>query len=99
MNKVLEIVQFRVDPKHEREYVAGHPAAIRAISEAYPGLIRTTLARFPDGRFADVALWESLADAERAANGCVHVPEFQRLEGFVTETISLEHAEVVDPDD
>jgi hypothetical protein len=98
MSQVLEMVQFRLDPAHEREYVAGHPAAMEAIAAAFPGLIRVNLVRFPDGRYADVALWESRADAERAAQGCVGIPEFKRLGAFVTETISLELTEVVGSD-
>ena len=99
MAKVIEIVQFRVDPAREREYLAGHAHAIEAIAQAFPGLIRVNLVRYPDGRFADVALWESRADAERAAAGCVHVPEFKRLESLVTATLSMEYAEVVESDD
>jgi len=99
MSKVLEIVQFRVDPAREREYLAGHSQAMDAIAQAFPGLIRVNLVRYPDGRFADVALWESRADAERAAQGCVHVPEFTRIESYVTETLSMEFVEVIDPDE
>jgi len=40
MAQALEIVQFRVRPEREREYVAGHAGAIQAIAAAFPGLIR-----------------------------------------------------------
>lgn len=98
MAKSLEIAQFRVRRGHEREFVEAHPAAIAAIAESFPGLIRVTTARFRDGRYADVALWESLVDAERAAAGCSAVPAFARLEAMI-ETISVDHAEVLDSDD
>ncbi len=97
MARSLEVAQYRVRPGHERDFINGHPVAIAAIADAFPGLIRVTTARFPDGRYADVALWESQADAERAAAGCGAVPAFVRLEAMI-ETISVEHAEVLDTD-
>ena len=67
-------------------------ALVRAADDLMPflhevgGFIRRELLKTDDGQWVDLAYWNSLAEAQRAAETFVSTPVGQRLDSLLDET-------------
>lgn len=95
----LELARFATGALDEQTFLAAHERAIRAVREAYPGLLGVTLVRLESrpGRtvWMDVASWASEEQARAAAAACHDIPEFAALASLILEEIGMEHGAVV----
>lgn len=95
MAQVFEVASFTVRPGQEQALLAGRPEMITALRQAFPGLVSAWLTRRADGSWADVILWASRAEAERAAAHVTEVPEAAAWFAHIDASLGLEHLEVV----
>jgi hypothetical protein len=65
---VIEIATFRLKID-EADFVDLDARVQTEFVYRQPGIVRRTTARGPDGEWLVLTLWQSLDDAERAANG------------------------------
>ncbi|HSI92986.1 MAG TPA: antibiotic biosynthesis monooxygenase [Jiangellaceae bacterium] len=64
---VLRIDRFTVDPTNTEEMLTRRNALVTAIREAVPGLLEARLARADDQTWIDIWRWDTLANAQAAA--------------------------------
>jgi hypothetical protein len=64
---VLRIDRFTVDSTRTEEMLARRNALVAATREAVPGLLEARLARVDDHTWVDMWRWDSLANAQAAA--------------------------------
>ncbi|HEX6060275.1 MAG TPA: hypothetical protein VFZ11_14795 [Gemmatimonadaceae bacterium] len=97
--RTLEIARFTTRRDDEPAFLASHAAAIAAVRAAFPALLSVTTVRFAtdDGRttWADVAVWSSPEEAERAAATCMSIPEFAACAHFMESDLGVDHGEIV----
>lgn len=83
--KVLDIARYRCsDPARLQEL---HPGMVRAVREAWPGLLHAELALLPDGSFLDIVAWDSPASAQAGLNGERDLPEYAAFAAQITEVL------------
>ena len=64
---VLRIDRFTVDPTNAEEMLARRNALVTATRDAVPGLLEARLARADDQTWIDIWRWDTLANAQAAA--------------------------------
>ena len=64
---VLRIDRFTVDPTNAEEMLARRNSLVTAVREAVPGLLEARLARADDQTWIDIWRWDTLANAQAAA--------------------------------
>ena len=72
---VLELACFRALPEHAAALSACGGPLVRALRAHFPGLLKVQLARIGDGRWLQLAFWDSREGAETAADEMFDLPE------------------------
>lgn len=75
--------------------LAERPAMVDAMRRRFPGCLAAYLTKESDGRWLDVILWRSQAEAEEAAREVASVPECAAWFRHIAESGGLRHVEVV----
>jgi hypothetical protein len=98
---VIEIVRSAIAPDREAEVLASRPHAMARFRESFPALRSATLARFDDGTWVDLLIWDSRADAQEAARRAAEIPELAAFMALLGSVSSFEIATIVHvvPDD
>jgi hypothetical protein len=91
---VLRLDSFTIDPADTRELLTRHAALAAVAKDAFPGLIDVQLAKIDDQTWIDVWRWDSLANAQAAAQGPT-IPEAGAAFSL-TKSLAVEYAEVLD---
>ncbi len=95
----LELVRFEVDPGDELEMLAARGDAVRGLRSACPGLIDARLFRGErPGAWIDVWFWQSLDEAQEAAERAQTLPEAAAFFSFITAPPSMSHGTLVSED-
>lgn len=96
MTLCFELAHFTVRDGEEDALLAERPAMVRALQEAFPGMVAAWLTRQDDGSWLDIVLWRSRDEAEEAAERVDEVPEAHAWFRHISESHGLRHTEVVD---
>lgn len=90
-----ELARYTTRPGDEAAFLEAHAVAIEAIRRRFPGLVRGLTVRVAESAdhvaWLDVVTWTSRAEAERAAAGCMDVPEFAACAARMTAVLAMEH--------
>ena len=92
----FELARYRVDPARADELQERWPAAVAAIRERVPGLVRANLTRLDDSTWVDVWEWESMDAATRAAAEAPSISEAAAMFAVIAEPLAMEHVEIVE---
>jgi hypothetical protein len=91
----FELAQFVVRDGHEEALVVERPAMVRALREAFPGVLAAWLTKQDDGSWLDIVLWQSRPAAEEAARRIDEVGEARSWFRHFAESHGVRHVEVV----
>jgi heme-degrading monooxygenase HmoA len=83
----VEIVQFElIDGVEEIEFLQDADSMIPEL-KSQPGFIKRALLKSPDGQWMDIVHWNSLSEAQQAAENVLSLPNclnyFRKLTGQV----------------
>jgi hypothetical protein len=94
MALTFEFATFTVREGEEEALLTERPQMIEALRRAFPGLLAAWLTKQDDGSWTDVILWQTRAEAERAAKQAKDIPEARAWFRHIGESRSLRHAQV-----
>jgi hypothetical protein len=89
MSGTVEIARFRVEPEAEEGLLTSWQPMVDAMKRAHPALESVRLVRFPDGTWADIAVWRDPAAAEEAC-GLIPLPEVEEFFSYISEDVSMD---------
>jgi hypothetical protein len=72
---VLELACFRAQPQHVAALTRCGTPLVRALRAHFPGLRKLQLAGLGDGRWLQLAFWDTREGAEAAASEMFDLPE------------------------
>jgi hypothetical protein len=72
---VLELACFRAQPQHVAALTRCGAPLVRALRAHFPGLRKLQLAGLGDGRWLQLAFWDTREGAEAAATEMFDLPE------------------------
>ncbi len=82
---VIELVIFKLNQQYQNQQVVNAAEKINPVLKNMPGFIKRDLGRTEDGRWTDVVYWESLEEAQAAAEKIMQVEEAQQFFGMISE--------------
>ena len=87
-----EVVLFRAKTGVSRDELISAFAATQAIIENFDGFIKRTLLEGENGQWIDMVQWQSLAQAQTAAEKVMQMPELAQSFAVIDEsTIQMLH--------
>jgi hypothetical protein len=92
----IEIVQFRLKADvQEADYLTANEAVQADLQQA-SGYISREMAKGEDGEWLDILHWNSLAEAQRAAEAFPTWPSAQKMAGLIDgDSIKMMHLQQV----
>jgi len=92
----MEPARFKIHEGVEALLLAERPAMIEALRQRFPACRAAYLTKEDDGSWLDMLLWNSRAEAERAAELVNSVPECAAWFRHISDAGGLRHVEVID---
>jgi hypothetical protein len=92
---VLELARYKVGIGKAEAMVFSRDDMVAAMRVRFPGLIEARLARLDEETWIDVWRWDTLENAQAAAEGAPSVPEAAAMFSMIDEVVSMEHADIV----
>jgi len=94
MTETLEIVSFRLRPEAAADFVAQNGVVTDWLARQ-PGFLSRHLGKREDGRWIDVVRWQSLEQAQAAAQRIMaEIGDCDAMQAIEPASISMSHAAV-----
>ncbi|MBZ9851260.1 antibiotic biosynthesis monooxygenase [Mesorhizobium sp. CA14] len=95
MTDILEIVTFRLKPGTEAGFVANNGTMTDWLARQ-PGFLSRHLGRREDGSWVDVVRWQSMEQAQAAADRIMaEIGDSEAMQAIEPASIAMSHAEIV----
>ena len=88
----VELARFQVSPSDDAQMRAQAEDFFAVISRHFPGLCQAFRLHEGPGKWLDLALWQTQAQAKDAAQRCLEIAELAPYFAPITQVVSMQHA-------